>query len=117
MTVPVDQAEQEARFAERANDPLKRWKISPIDLEARKRYAEYGRARDAMLRASHTRHAPWHIVDFNDQRRGRLNLIRHLLDQIPDPALPAEPLALPPLGHPPLAERYPGKPKPIRSYY
>src|SRR5690606_36465166 len=109
--------EQEARFAERANDPLKRWKLSPIDLEARKRYAEYGRARDAMLRASHTRHAPWHIVEFNDQRRGRLNLIRHLLDHIPDVALPDEPLTLPPLGHEPLEERYGTRLKPIRSCY
>ncbi|MCC7080055.1 MAG: polyphosphate kinase 2 [Burkholderiales bacterium] len=113
----VDQEEQEARFAERAQDPLKRWKLSPIDLEARRLYAEYGRARDAMLRASHTRHAPWHIVDFNDQRRGRLNLIRHLLEHVPDVALAAETLKLPPLGHAPLAERYTTKIKPIRSYY
>jgi polyphosphate kinase len=113
----VDQAEQEGRFEERARDPLKRWKLSPIDLKARELYADYGRARDAMLRASHTRYAPWHIVDFNDQRRGRLNLIRHLLDHVPDVALPAEPLELPPLGHKPLAERYTAKVRPIRSYF
>ena len=113
----VDQEEQEARFAERAQDPLKRWKLSPIDLKAREQYAEYGRARDAMLRASHSTHAPWHIVDFNDQRRGRLNLIRHLLERVPDVALPAEPLEMPPLGHEPLKERYTARIKPIRSYY
>jgi polyphosphate kinase 2 len=113
----VDQEEQETRFAERAQDPLKRWKLSPIDLEARTLYGHYGRARDAMLRVSHTRHAPWHIVDFNDQRRGRLNLIRHLLEHVPDVALQPEPLELPPLGHKPLAERYTTKLKPIRSYY
>ncbi|MPZ41985.1 MAG: polyphosphate kinase 2 [Betaproteobacteria bacterium] len=113
----VDQDEQEARFAERAQDPLKRWKLSPIDLKARQVYAEYGRARDAMLRASHSRHAPWHIVEFNDQRRGRLNLIRHLLEHVPDVALEAEPLELPPLGHKPLKERYTAKPKPIPPYY
>jgi polyphosphate kinase 2 len=113
----VDQEEQEARFAERAHDPLKRWKLSPVDLEARKRYAEYGRARDAMLRASHKPHAPWHIVDFNDQRLGRLNLIRHLVGHIPDVALKAQPLELRPLGHAPLKERYTAKLKPIRSYY
>ena len=112
-----DQAKQEKRFAERCEDPLKRWKLSPIDLEARRLYAEYGRARDAMLRATHTRHAPWHIVDFNDQRRGRLNLIRHLLDQVPDVTLPAEPLELPPLGHEPLAERFGTRLKPIPSRY
>ena len=113
----VDQEEQEARFAERAQDALKRWKLSPIDLKARALYAEYGRARDAMLRVSHTRHAPWHIVDFNDQRLGRLNLIRHLLEHVPDVALKTEPLALPPLGHKPLKERHTAKLKPIRSYY
>jgi polyphosphate kinase 2 len=112
----VDQAEQEARFAERAADPLKRWKLSPVDLQARTLYAHYGRARDAMLRASHTRHAPWYIVDFNDQRKGRLNLIRHLLEHVPDVALKDEPVTLPPLGHAPLKERY-GRLKPIRSYY
>ena len=113
----VDQEEQEARFAERAQDPLKRWKLSPVDLRARHLYAEYGRARDAMLRASHTRHAPWHIVDFNDQRLGRLNLVRHLLAHVPDVALAPEPLELPPLGHKPLKEQYTAKLKPIRSYY
>jgi polyphosphate kinase 2 (PPK2 family) len=79
----VDQARQEKRFAERLEDPLKRWKLSPIDLKAREKYAEYGRARDAMLKATHTRHAPWTLVDFNDQRRGRLTLIRH--SARPDP--------------------------------
>ena len=70
----VDQERQEKRFAERAADPLKRWKLSPIDLEARARYVEYGQARDAMFEATHTTHAPWFVVDFNDQRSGRLNL-------------------------------------------
>jgi polyphosphate kinase 2 len=93
----VDQAQQEARFAERAMDPMKRWKLSPVDLKARERYVEYGRARDAMFKATHTKHAPWHVVDFNDQRRGRLNLIRHLLDHVPDSRLPAETFSLPPL--------------------
>ena len=60
----IDQTHQEERFAERAADPLKRWKLSPIDLEARERYADYGRARDAMFAATHTTHAPWFVVDF-----------------------------------------------------
>jgi polyphosphate kinase 2 len=93
----VDQDKQEERFAERLDDPLKRWKLSPIDLEARTRYADYGRARDTMLKATHTADAPWTLVDFNDQRRGRLTLIRHLLDQVPEHHVPEAPLQLPPL--------------------
>ena len=113
----TDQAEQEERFAERANDPLKRWKISPIDIEARERYAEYGRAREAMFRATHNKHAPWRVVDFNDQRAGRLNLIRDLLDQVPDYKVDEQPLELPPLSGKPGRERYSGPVKPIRGKY
>ena len=101
----VDQAEQEARLAERRADPLKRWKLSPVDLEARQKYAEYGRARDAMLEATHTRFAPWTLVNFNDQRRGRLALIRHLIDHVPDRKTPEALIEFPPLGHAPLKER------------
>jgi polyphosphate kinase 2 len=79
-----DQAVQEKRFAERREDPLKRWKLSPIDLAAREKYDAYTKAREAMLRATHTAHAPWTLVDFNDQKRGRLTLIRDLLDRLPD---------------------------------
>ncbi len=113
----VDQEVQEARFAERAQDPLKRWKLSPIDLEARNRYVEYGRARDAMLATTHTKHAPWFVVDFNDQRRGRLNLIRHLLDQLPDTRVPDSPIVLPPLEAKAARERFKGPVKPIRNRY
>ena len=67
-----DQEQQEERFAERLQDPLKRWKLSPIDVEARKHYDDYTSAREAMLKATHTTHAPWTLVDFNDQKRGRL---------------------------------------------
>ena len=103
----VDQAEQEQRFAERLDDPLKRWKLSPIDLKARDKYAAYGDARDAMLKATHSTHAPWTLVNFNDQRRGRLALIRHLLAQVPDTQVPPLPLDLPPLAGAPLTERLP----------
>jgi polyphosphate kinase len=113
----VDQELQEERFAERAADPLKRWKISPIDLEARAKYVEYGRARDAMFDATHTKHAPWFAVDFNDQRRGRLNLIRHLLDHTPDLLVADEPLTLPPLANTPAKEQFDGPVKPIRGQY
>jgi len=90
----VDQLEQEERFAERARDPLKRWKISPVDIAARNKYHAYSEARDVMIEHTSTTTASWHVVDFNDQRRGRLNLIRHLLDQMPDRKIPAKPMKL-----------------------
>jgi polyphosphate kinase 2 len=102
----TDQAQQEERLAERLADPLKRWKLSPIDLAARAKYAAYTKAREAMLRASHTPHAPWTLVDFNDQRIGRLTLIRNLLDRLPDTALPMEELKLPALKGKPRKETY-----------
>jgi polyphosphate kinase 2 len=111
----VDQAQQEQRFAERLADPLKRWKLSPVDLLARTRYEDYGRARDRMLQATHSEHAPWTLVDFNDQRRGRLTLIRHLLDRLPDVDLPAPVVDFPPLPAEPKRERFLGPLKPIRS--
>jgi polyphosphate kinase len=103
----VDQEAQEERFAERSNDPAKRWKLSPIDIMARKHYSAYGKARDAMLRATHTDHAPWHVVNFNDQKRGRLNLIDHLLRQLPKREPPAKAPRLPELSGRPLKERIP----------
>jgi len=105
----VDQAQQEERFHERASDPLKRWKISPIDLKAREQYAAYGRARDAMMRATHTPSAPWFVADFNDQKRGRLNLMRHLLDHLPERAPRDQPLKLRALSGKPAEERLPSK--------
>jgi polyphosphate kinase len=113
----VDQRRQEKRFMERADDPVKRWKLSPVDLEARKRYVEYGKARDAMFEATDTKHAPWFAVDFNDQRRGRLNVIRHLLDHTPDLTLPEVSLNLPPLAGKPRKDRFNGSVKPIRGRY
>lgn len=101
----VSQEEQERRFAERAADPLKRHKLSPIDLAARERYEEYTRLREAMFRATHRPWAPWFLVDFEDQRRGRLNLIQHLLERVPIRAEPGPPIRLPPLPGAPRAER------------
>ena len=109
----VDQDKQEERFAERAADPVKRWKLSPIDVQARRRYVEYGRARDAMFRATHTRYAPWTVVSFNDQRVGRLTLIQHLLDQVPDRRVREKATELPPLRTKPAKERFTGPVKPI----
>ena len=109
----VDQAQQEERFAERLQDPMKQWKLTAIDLKAREKYADYGRARDAMLEATHTKRAPWVLVDFNDQRRGRLALIRHLLDHLPDTRVEAEVIAMPPLAGRPLKEKLSGPLEPI----
>lgn len=93
----VDQAQQEERFVERLDDPLKRWKISPIDIAAREKYDDYTAARDAFFKITHTKHAPWFVVDANDQKRARLNMLAHLLDQLPDQKIAPEPLQLPPL--------------------
>jgi polyphosphate kinase len=111
----VDQARQEERFAERAVDSMKQWKLSPIDLKAREKYADYTKAREAMLAATHTKQAPWTLVDFNDQKLGRLTLIRHLLDQLPDTRVPDEPFAMPALGRKPQAESF-AKLKPIKPF-
>ncbi len=113
----VDQAEQEQRFAERLEDPLKRWKLSPIDLKAREKYADYGRARDQMFAATHTRHAPWTVVDFNSQKRGRLNMIRDLLDRLPDTAVEETRIEFPPMKGKPGVERYRGPVKPIKGKF
>jgi polyphosphate kinase 2 len=98
----VDQKEQEKRFAERADDPLKRWKLSPVDLASRTKYAELGHLRDTMIERTHTSSAPWFLVDFNDQKRGRINLIQHLLEQVPRHETPTPAVKL---------KRLKGKPK------
>ncbi|MFC6840008.1 polyphosphate kinase 2 [Xanthomonas theicola] len=111
----VDQAQQEKRFAERLHDPLKGWKLSPVDLKSRSQYADYTRAREAMLEATHRDCAPWTLVDFNDQKRGRLTLIRHLLDQLPETRLHEPDLDLPPLKHKLHKEKF-GLLEPIASF-
>jgi len=79
----VGQEEQERRFDARINDPLRQWKLSPMDLESYRRWYDYSRARDLMLKATDTKHAPWYIVRTDDKRRGRLNCISHILSRIP----------------------------------
>ncbi|MDJ0978292.1 MAG: polyphosphate kinase 2 [Erythrobacter sp.] len=111
----TDQEKQEERLLERAQDPLKRWKLSPIDLAAREKYDAYTKAREAMLKATHYEHAPWTLVDFNDQKRGRLTLIRDLLDRLPDTYVDPPEIDLPDLGRKPKAESY-GVLKPIQPY-
>lgn len=111
----TDQEQQEERLKERLEDPLKRWKLSPIDLAAREKYDAYTEAREAMLKATHTEFAPWTLVDFNDQKRGRLTLVRDLLDRLPDTHVEPEPLEFPDLGREPQKERF-GVLQPIASY-
>ena len=111
----VDQKEQEARFAERHGNPLKGWKLSPVDLKSRDRYEDYTAAREAMLEATHRPHAPWTLVDFNNQRRGRLTLVRDLLDRLPDTHVDEALPPLPPLEGPLHEERF-GVLGPIKRY-
>lgn len=91
----VSNEEQERRFLARIKDPLRQWKLSPVDLPSRERWYEYSRARDKMLDATDTKHAPWHILRSNDKKRARLNCISHLLSQISYEQLPREEIALP----------------------
>jgi polyphosphate kinase len=92
-----DQDKQEKRFKERLEDPLKRWKISAIDLQSREKYDEYTQARELMFKATHTSASPWFVVDMNDQKRGRLQLVRHFLDSIPDHNIEPEVIEFPKL--------------------
>ena len=91
----VSNKEQERRFAARITDPLRQWKLSPMDLPSRQKWYEYSRARDAMLEATDTRHAPWHILRSDDKKRARLNCIAHLLAQIPYKKVPRDKIKLP----------------------
>jgi polyphosphate kinase len=91
----VSDEEQERRFLARINDPLRQWKLSPMDLPSRSRWYNYSRARDEMLEATDTKHAPWFIVRSDDKKRARLNCIAHLLGQIPYESLPQEKVQLP----------------------
>jgi polyphosphate kinase 2 (PPK2 family) len=87
---------QEARFEQRLQDRRRRWKLSPMDLIARSRWVDYSKARDFMLEHTSTHHAPWYIVDSNIKRHARLNVISHLLNQVPYEDLTPESLELPP---------------------
>ncbi len=91
----VSQENQTARFEERIQDYKKIWKLSPMDLESHRRWYDFSRARDEMFVATDTPFAPWHIVDSNDQRRGRLNCISHLLSLVPYIEVPHEKVKLP----------------------
>jgi len=87
--------EQQFRFTMRIRDPLKQWKLSPMDVESRKRWEAYTKAKEDMLEHTHTKHAPWWVVEAIDKKRARLNCISHLLTQIPYQAVPHNPVVLP----------------------
>jgi polyphosphate kinase 2 len=91
----VGQNEQKRRFLRRIDDPLRHWKLSPMDLESYRLWYEYSKARDLMLEATDSKHAPWAIVHSDDKRRGRLNCISHILAQIPYKRTPRRKVRLP----------------------
>lgn len=91
----VGDKEQKRRFEARIDDPLRQWKLSKMDLPSRSHWFEYSRARDMMLDATDTEHAPWHILRSDDKKRARLNCIRHILGAIPHEAAPREKVELP----------------------
>ena len=92
----VSDEEQEKRFQARIDDPTKRWKLSPMDLESRSRWVEYSRAKDIMFAHTDIKQAPWWVVEADEKKRARLNCISHLLEQIPYEDLTLEPIELPP---------------------
>jgi polyphosphate kinase 2 (PPK2 family) len=92
----VSDEEQEKRFHDRINDPIKRWKISPMDLESRARWVEYSKAKDDMFAATDTTRSPWFVVEADDKKRARLNCINHLLSVISYEELPLPLIELPP---------------------
>ncbi len=91
----VSDAEQERRFQSRLEDPTKRWKLSPMDLESRSRWMEYSRAKDQMFAHTDIKQAPWYVVNADNKKRARLNVIHHLLRLIPYEDLTPEPIVLP----------------------
>lgn len=91
----VSDAEQEARFRSRLTDPMRRWKLSPMDLQSIQRWEDYSRAKDAMMVHTDVEPAPWFVVESDDKRRARINMISHLLSTIPYTYQPAPPLKLP----------------------
>jgi polyphosphate kinase 2 len=91
----VSDEAQEARFQERNHSPIKRWKLSPMDLESRKRWVEYSKAKDEMFKFTDLQDTPWWVVDADDKRRARLNCVKHFLSCVPYEDLTPQPVELP----------------------
>jgi polyphosphate kinase 2 len=107
----VSDEEQERRFQARIQDPTKQWKLSPMDVESRSRWIEYSKAKDEMFAHTDIKQAPWYVVDADDKKRARLNVISHLLSMVDYEDVPREPVTLPPrqdkIGYvrPPIADQ------------
>jgi polyphosphate kinase len=91
----VSDEEQERRFQQRSQDPSRRWKLSPMDIESRDRWVEYSRAKDRMMELTDIKECPWYVVDANDKKQARLNCIAHILSSIPYEDILPEPIKLP----------------------
>jgi len=92
----VGKEEQERRFKARIKDPLRQWKLSPMDLESYRRWYEYSRARDLMMKATDTKHAPWYLIRSDSKKKARLNCITHFLSLFPYKKVPRQKVILPP---------------------
>ena len=99
LWLEVGMEEQELRFKARIEDPLRQWKLSPMDTESFGRWYDYSRARDMMFEATDTKHAPWRLIRSDDKRRARLNVISHILQTIPYKRIKREKVKLPPRSH------------------
>jgi polyphosphate kinase 2 len=99
LWLEVGMEEQEARFQARIEDPLRQWKLSPMDTESFGRWYDYSRARDLMFEATDTKHAPWRLIRSNDKRRARLNVISHILQTIPYKKIKRDKVKLPKRTH------------------
>jgi polyphosphate kinase len=109
----VSDAEQQERFRSRLEDPMRRWKLSPMDLESITRWEDYSRAKDEMLLHTDIPEAPWYVVESDDKRRARINMIAHLLSTIPYHDVQRPPLKLP---HRPPAQGYVRVPREMQTY-
>ena len=107
----ISDEEQHLRFLGRIHDPLKQWKLSPMDLESRRRWEEYTKAKEIMFKRSHIPEAPWWVVQGKDKKKGRLNCIHHLLSQVKYTDVPHKTVKLPPREHSPDYRREPINPK------
>jgi polyphosphate kinase 2 len=109
----VSDVEQERRFRSRAKDPMRQWKLSPMDLESITRWEDYSEAKDIMMAATSTEWAPWHVVESEDKRRSRVNVIHHLLSSIPHAAVAPD---VPPVPKRPAPRGYERPPQHEQNY-
>ncbi len=109
----VSDVEQERRFRSRAKDPMRQWKLSPMDLESITRWEDYSEAKDVMMAATSTDWAPWHVVESEDKRRSRVNVLNHLLSSIPHEPMVAQ---VPPIPRRPAPRGYERPPQGAQNY-